>query len=1118
MCKLSYFKFLFYGCSLILGYTGFAENLEKMPNKLGNFKGASLHESYQGYTWVAAPYLRGPASMDIDPKGRVFVSEARRMGKGVPDNRRVEWRIYEDYRLETVEDRLDSYKRNQHHIPMEWYQQDADQVLRFVDTDGNGAPDQYSIFDDRCREAADGIGFSLLAEEDAVYFTCIPALRKLVDKDDDGKAEEHHKLVDGFGVRVCFKGHDLHGITRGPDGRLYFSVGDRGYSVINDQGERLAAPSRGAIFRCDDDGSNFEVYAHGLRNPQEIAFDEHGNLFTFDNTGDFGDKARVVYVLDNSDSGWTADYQSHHQHVTYLDWGDFHLWQSMWVGESMFDLYKESSPQWVYPPIGHVGNGPSGVAYMTGPSVPESLQGKFLMCNYRGSPTRSEVLAIPIEPKDAGFSVGEVTQFISGLNASDVEMGYDGKVYLVEYGSGWSPDDKGSIQVAHLKEPNLIEEGEALAKLFEQGFEQRSVDELLKLLTHSDQRVRQSAQFALVRKGESVLPLFKEIITQAKPQDIAPLHSVWGVGQLARAGNESAKTQLVDSLNHELVEIRANAARLCGDLGLEQSKAKLIDLLKDSSLRVSSLAAVALGRVAPMEDNASISALLDLAVRNRAGAFDITIRHAVLSSINRLCGPEYLAKWVMHNSEEVRLLAVIALRRLEDPSLALFLKDENEQVRLEALRAIFDTSVVDTTAGRLLLRINYAGLPPFIQARLLVTAARQGDADGFAYVMNMATDPNLDPNVQKLALHALQRWDTYPEMDPFLGSLRPVSHAREQAIQFISNHDDSFLAYLNQEKRADFATLITEVSAVLKIRLDADHLRTQLLNQNLNGSLRVSFFSRLLESKEGIPVSLLSRLFEDPSEQIRALALGQGYIRGIDVASTALYQAVRSQKEWLVAREAFKRIGDEEPEQLIKFWTSRSKGINPAVWLDLYEAMTQSKSERVRNFAKSFYGGDPARIHPMTITGGDAAKGEAVFRNQGACVQCHKMYGEGGEQGPDLSLVGKRLKRRKLLESVINPSAEITPGYGLSTVQLNSGDFVSGRLHSENQTEVVLAALDGTKTTYSRTEIAELSPPISAMPAMGATLAPMDLRDLVSYLASAKSLKAGKGGKLKHGN
>ena len=360
--------------ALIFGFASYAEIPEKMPNKLGNFKGVSLHEAYQGYTWVAAPYLKGPASMDIDPKGRVFVSEAKRMGEGVPDNRRVDWRIYEDYRLQTVEDRLGSYRRNQHRIPMKWYEQEADQVLRFVDTDCNGAPDLYSVFDDRCREAVDGIGFSLLAEEDAVYFTCIPALRKLVDKDDDGIAEEHHRLVGGFGVRVCFKGHDLHGITRGPDGRLYFSVGDRGYSVINDQGERLAASSRGAIFRCDDDGANFEVYAHGLRNPQEIAFDEYGNLFTFDNTGDFGDKARVVYVLDNRDSGWNADYQSHHQHVTYLDWGDFHLWQSMWVGESMFDLHKESSPQWVYPPIGHVGNGPSGVTYMTGPAVPDSLR------------------------------------------------------------------------------------------------------------------------------------------------------------------------------------------------------------------------------------------------------------------------------------------------------------------------------------------------------------------------------------------------------------------------------------------------------------------------------------------------------------------------------------------------------------------------------------------------------------------------------------------------------------------------------------------------------------------------------------------------------------------------
>ena len=128
-----------------------------------------------------------------------------------------------------------------------------------------------------------------------------------------------------------------------------------------------------------------------------------------------------------------------------------------------------------------------------------------------------------------------------------------------------------------------------LPDCLKQGFKQRSIDELAILLTHSDQRVRQSAQFALVKKGDSVLPLFKQIISAAKPDEIAPLHALWGVGQFARAGNESAQAELIECLDHEIMEIRANAARLCGDLGLVQSKAKLIGLLKDPSPRVSSL-------------------------------------------------------------------------------------------------------------------------------------------------------------------------------------------------------------------------------------------------------------------------------------------------------------------------------------------------------------------------------------------------------------------------------------------------------------------------------------------------------------------------------------------------
>src|SRR5439155_1141272 len=117
-----------------------------------------------------------------------------------------------------------------------------------------------------------------------------------------GQADQRDKLHHGFGVHVGFLGHDLHGLRFGPDGKLYFSIGDRGTNV-KDAEKPVFLPDMGCVMRCNPDGTELEVYAQGLRNPQELAFDECGNLFTCDNNSDAGDKARCVYVVRNGDSG-----------------------------------------------------------------------------------------------------------------------------------------------------------------------------------------------------------------------------------------------------------------------------------------------------------------------------------------------------------------------------------------------------------------------------------------------------------------------------------------------------------------------------------------------------------------------------------------------------------------------------------------------------------------------------------------------------------------------------------------------------------------------------------------------------------------------------------------------
>lgn len=1079
-----------------------------LSNVKGTFRGLIQHEGLDGHTWVAFPFVENPGSFGFDPQGRLYVAEANRFWLGVPDLRGANELIRDDFKAVTVADRLAMYQKYTASFPEGWFSRVADRLILLEDRDGNGAADFRSVFSDRFKRPEDGIGFSVLADDGSVYFTCIPSVWKLRDTDGDGKADEEKEISTGYGVRVSFIGHDLHGIVRGPDGRLYFSVGDRGYHVTTADGKVHPGSGRGAIFRCESDGSGLEVFATGLRNPQELVFDDHGNLFTFDNTGDIGDKARFVYAIEGSDSGWDMSHQSPHHYATHLDWGDFRPEQSMWVKERMFDLYNEDQPQWVYPPASHVANGPSGATWLTGESLPADLRGKFLLSNYRGASDNCNLLLIDAEPKGAGYVATEEREIIRGVGASDVELGYDGNLYICDFGGGWSVNENGSIQVAGSKDASEREAGAKVAAMFKEGFEKREVAELREFLSHSDRRVRQAAQFALADLGEEGLAVFNAVINESTSQ-IARLHAIWGLGQLGRRGIAVADA-LIPLLLQTDPEVRANAARVLGDLRLESAKAALIDALgKDDSARVRSLAAIALGRIAKPGDSEAATALFSAALTNGQKETDIVLRHALLTALSQVATAADAAAKVESGSREERLLAVLVLRRKESAELVKFLDDADPLVRREVIRAIYDTAVLDTAAGETLasLRDGLADLPEAVQRRLVAANYRKGTPANALAMLQLAADGSLSKPVRKAAFNGLKQWEAAIETDPVLGHYRPQVVTEGRAFATLAPVlGDELRQFLSASDDPELTTLAMEFATTAKIELDPATLLAQAGNAKLTPALRVAVIESLVASKPEGTRERITSLLSDEAVPVRAAAMKAAFALGLDgiaaQATTAINEAPLP-----VARAAIAGIAGTDPEAIAKLWNERSKNLRPGLWLDAYLAL----ADKGRPEATAHAASDPNAVFLLSLQGGDAAAGEIVFKNQGACLQCHKVGGEGGDkggvQGPDLRDVGKRLSREKILEAVANPGAEITPGYGMTTVTLKNNESVIGRLAKETPEEVTVIGLDNSERKIARSEIASTAPPVSAMPPMAAALPPRDFRDLVAFLATQKGGK-----------
>ncbi len=1082
--------------------------LPELKNQPEPFPGILNHAGLEAHTWVRFPFVENPGSLGIDPKGRVYVAEANRFWQGVPDLRGANELIRGDFQSVTVADRAKLYETFAARFPPTFFTDTADRILRLEDRDGNGAADHRTVFSDRFREPLDGLGFSVLAEADAIYFTCIPKLWKLTDADDDGVADAAAALVEGFGVRVSFIGHDLHGITRGPDGRLYFSVGDRGYHVTTKDGRVLAESGRGAIFRCESDGSGFEVVCRGLRNPQELAFDEAGNLFTFDNTGDIGDKARMVYALEGSDSGWDMSHQSPHHYAKHLDWEGFHPAKSAWVAEKMYDLFSEEQPQWVYPPAAHVAQGPSGVTWLTGETLPEDLRGKFLLANYRGAAQGCDVLLIGVAANGAGFKMVSERSLLSGVAVSDVELGYDGQLYLCDFGGGWSINTSGAVHLVKPKDAALQKAGQEMQAVFARGLKEETVEGLLKHLESPDKRLRQTAQFELVRR--SALETLRALAQDAAKPVKSRLHGIWGLDQLGRQGLEATPLLMALAGDKE-AEIRANAARALGSLNDDAAKAVLLGLLKDESPRVQSLAAVALGRVAGAGESDVEEALYGMAMRYAAaGAVDPVLRHSVLSALSLAGSVEGAVSRAKAAEREVRLLALLTLRRMESAELVKFLDDDDALIRAEAVRAIYDTKALDSAAGDAVaaLSTRASEFPLLVQRRIVAANYRRGTPEAARRLVAMAGDDQLEAATRVAALQGLRLWEKQIETDPVLGFYRPQEKAERSLAKLGGAIERELRALFGRKLTPALSALALSLAEETGVRLEAATLHAFATDRRQAAEVRAAALGSLVRQSSQEASELVLGLLNDTSDAVAAAALQHGFelkLAGVEQAAREAIQGGPLAK----ARAGIAGLAVTLPGEITGLWERREQeGLRKELWLDVFLALQTSTEAKGQELAAAYAASAMDAVFRLSETGGDPAAGESVFRNQGACLQCHKVGNDGGIQGPDLTLVAERLNAAKLVESLVNPNAEISEGYGLASVTLANGELVMGRIAKETAQEVTVIGVDGKSVTLERTKIATIAPPVSAMPPLGMALPPKDLRDLVAYLSGLNRASA----------
>ncbi|HAF76337.1 MAG TPA: heme-binding protein [Maribacter sp.] len=1070
--------------------------------------------------WASDSLAPDPIALDIDNEGNVYITRTNRAKNSEFDIRGHRDWMTESISLESVEDRraflhktfAPEFSKENEWLPdlnndsiHDWQDLavEQDEIWMLQDTDNDGIADiSTQIMNDFSDEINDVAG-ALLVRDNDVFVGIGPGMYRLTDTNGDKILDEKTSIAEGFAVHIGFSGHGMSGAIEGPDGKIYWGIGDIGANITTVDGENHKYPNEGVIVRSNPDGSDFEVFAHGLRNTHEFVFDAYGNIISSDNDGDHkGESERLVHIVEGSDAGWRANWQ----YGKYTD--PKNNGYNVWMDEKLFTPHWDGQAAYIIPPIQNFHNGPTGMRYNPGTALGKKWMDKFFLVEFVGDPSRSHIWSFDLKPKGASFELKSEESILSGVLPTGIDFGPDGALYLADWVNGWGTKNYGRVWKLDVTDQTNDLEQERLEtqRLMTHNYEDDKTDNLIKLLSYDDMRIRQKAQFELAKRTFWGYRALEKALTEEENQ-FARIHAIWGIGQIAAKDVDDAEP-LLNLLSDEDAEIIAQSAKVLGDVRYGNAADSLIALTTHQNDRVKFYAAQALGRL--KHENA-IEPLLAMIEANNDQ--DLYLRHAAVLALARIGKAEPILALANNENRSLRIAAVLVLRKLQDPKISIFLSDKDEYIVTEAARAINDDLSIEAALPALAATLNNEKFTSEPLLRRAINAAlRVGGDEQLDFLINFAKRKSVSSDLRGEALAALGTWNNPSLLDRVDGRYRgEIIRQNGQLEEKIRKDIPSFL----NERQPEILIGISKTLSAVGIT-DYNNELFSIFRYNKSAEVRATVLNSLGQLKFEQMETAMSIGMKDSNEEVRTAAVG-------------LLAQLNIPKEKLpsIVDPIFKRGSISEQQRMLNVLGDLpvensnallSSLINKAskdqlkqgILLDLMESVNATENPKlIAQLDKLKEAGYSADSFQETLYGGNWWAGRSVFNNNptAQCVRCHSVNGSGGEVGPKLDNIGNILNRQQLLEALIEPSIRLAPGYGTVTITLKDGQKVQGVLIEENDKELLLRTSEAEPLRVPLMRIASRENSMSAMPAMGRMISRRELRDLIEYLGSLRNKK-----------